>query len=191
MPSSVARYINNIKRQQENKKDKELKDKIEEELMEGLAEEFKSKKIDWKRKYNCYECKNHRKLKLIKSYASTDKKILEQNKGKAMKYRKKNYLFKCEDCEGCPYQKKCKHKRIIEVVSPVQFELINKFTLKRYKKIYDERFNKSESINGYFKSINGVYHLMGNNPTAIRNEVTLKSTLYNLIRLVNIKGTAY
>ena len=67
--------------------------------------------------------------------------------------------------------------------------MINKFTLKKYKNFYDKRFNKSESINGYFKSINGVYHLMGNNPIAINNEVTIKSLLYNLVRLTQLKKT--
>ena len=59
----------------------------------------------------------------------------------------------------------------------------------KYRKIYAKRFNKSESINGYFKSINGVYHLIGNNPIAINNEVTIKSLLYNLVRLTQLKKT--
>lgn len=186
LPGSIARYIN--KRQSEqNQKGKEsvLTENEEKEVKEIL----KSSKLDWKRGYDKYTCKMGRTLEFKGFRATTDKNILEQNKGLPMKHRKKEFIFKCNDCKGCPMKKTCNHKRIVEVVSMVQFEMINKFTLKKYRKIYAKRFNKSESINGYFKSINGVYHLMGNNPKAITNEVTIKSILYNLVRLNNLKKT--
>ena len=186
MPSSIARYIN--KRQSEqNKREKEsiLTENEEKEVEKYI----KSSKTDWKREYKRYKCKRGRILEYIGFRATTNKKVLEQNKGLPLKHRKKEFIFKSKNCDGCPLKKKCNHKRVIEMVSLVQFEMINKFTLKRYKKIYAKRFNKSESINGYFKSINGVYHLMGNNPTAINNEVTIKSLLYNLVRLTQLKKT--
>ena len=186
MPSSIARYIN--KRQSEqNKREKEsiLTENEEKEVEKYI----KSSKTDWKREYKRYKCKRGRILEYIGFRATTNKKVLEQNKGLPLKHRKKEFIFKSKNCDGCPLKKKCNHKRVIEMVSLVQFEMINKFTLKRYKKIYTKRFNKSESINGYFKSINGVYHLMGNNPTAINNEVTIKSLLYNLVRLTQLKKT--
>ena len=186
MPSSIARYINKRQREQ-NKKEKEpiLTEKEEKEVKEYL----KSSKTDWKREYMKYKCKMGRILKYIGFRATTKKEILEQNKGLPLKHRKKEFIFKSENCNGCPLKKKCTHKRVIEMVSLVQFEMINKFTLKKYRKIYAKRFNKSESINGYFKSINGVYHLIGNNPIAINNEVTIKSLLYNLVRLTQLKKT--
>ena len=52
-----------------------------------------------------------------------------------------------------------------------------------------KRFQKSESVYGYFKGKNGILHLLGNNDVAISNEMNLLSTLYNTIHLVELKGT--
>lgn len=184
MPSSIARYINKRQSEERQKEKEPLLTEKEEKEAEEL---IKTSKTDWKRGYKKYTCKRGRPLKYVGFRAARDKKTLEENKGLPNIHRKKEFIFESENCNGCPLKNKCKHKRIVEKISLVQFDMINKFTLKRYRKIYAKRFNKSESINGYFKSINGVYHLMGNNPTAIGNEVTLKSILYNLVRLTQLK----
>ena len=52
-----------------------------------------------------------------------------------------------------------------------------------------KRFHKSESVNGYFKGIDGILHLLGRKDNAIYNEMHLRNALYNLIHLINMKGS--
>ena len=103
----------------------------------------------------------------------------------------KSYKFKSVSCSGCPYDDTCKHKSIEEMISPLQYEMIEKFTDKRYNKLYKQRFPISEGINGFIKSTNGIFKLISPNKKAADNELMLRNTLYNLIRTVNLKGTAY
>ena len=103
----------------------------------------------------------------------------------------KKYKFKSVSCRGCPYIDTCKHKSIEERISPLQYEMIEKFTDKRYNKLYKQRFPISEGINGFIKSTNGIFKLISPNKKAADNELMLRNTLYNLIRTVNLKGTAY
>ena len=69
--------------------------------------------------------------------------------------------------------------------------MTNKFTQQRYLKIYQERFHVSEGINGYLKNSKGILHLLGSNKVAVKNEVHLRNTMYNLTRMKNLKDTAY
>ena len=103
----------------------------------------------------------------------------------------KKYKFKSVSCRGCPYIDTCKHKRIEERISPLQYEMIEKFTDKRYNKLYKQRSPINEGINGFIKSTNGIFKLISPNKKAADNELMLRNTLYNLIRTVNLKGTAY
>ncbi len=52
-----------------------------------------------------------------------------------------------------------------------------------------KRFQKIESVFGYFKGTDEILHLMGNNDIAISNEMDLRSAVYNTIHLVEMKGT--
>ena len=135
--------------------------------------------------WNGYLCKDNRPVML---YAESNIKE-EQEKDLPEIATKKIYKYKCEDCSGCPYQDICKHKSFIEKIKPYSFESMNKFTQKFYIDLYMKRFQKSESVYGYFKGKNGVLHLLGNNDIAISNEMNLLSTLYNTIHLVELKGT--
>ena len=67
--------------------------------------------------------------------------------------------------------------------------MMNKFTQKFYQDLYMDRFQKSESVFGYFKGIDELLRLMGNNDIAISNEMDLSSAVYNTIHFVEMKGT--
>ena len=57
--------------------------------------------------------------------------------------------------------------------------------------MYQDRFHISEGINGFIKGTNGMFKLISPNKQAADNEMQLRNTVYNLIRTVNLKGTAY
>ncbi|MBQ6444195.1 MAG: hypothetical protein IJJ11_05890 [Methanosphaera sp.] len=69
--------------------------------------------------------------------------------------------------------------------------MINKFTNQKYLKLYKDRFHCSEGINGYLKSTNGTIILSGHNYIAVKNELQIHNLIYNLQRMVNLKGTFY
>ena len=103
----------------------------------------------------------------------------------------KRYIFECKSCTECPNIDSCKHKRIEERITPLQYNMIEKFTNKKYSKMYKDRFAISEGINGFIKSTNGVFKLISSHKKAADNEILLQNTIYNIIRTVNLKGTAY
>ena len=181
MPKIISRYINN----QMRTNDKDLEKLSGEITIVDDNSLEKTRKVDMQRIWNGYLCKNNRPVML---YEESNIKE-EQEKGLPEIATKKTYKYKSEDCHGCPYQKICKHKSLIEKIKPYSFESMNKFTRKFYIELYMKRFQKSELVYGYFKGKNGVLHLLGNNDTAISNEMNLLSILYNTIHLVELKGT--
>ena len=181
MPKITSRYINNQMRTY----DEELEKLSGEITMTDEDSLEKTRKVNMPRIWNGYLCKNNRPVML---YAESNIKE-EQEKDLPEIATKKIYKYKSEDCSGCPYQDICKHKSFIEKIKPYSFESMNKFTQKFYIELYMKRFQKSESVYGYFKGKNGVLHLLGNNDITISNEMNLLSTLYNTIHLVELKGT--
>ena len=181
MPKITSRYINNQMRTYDKNLEL-LSDNIS--LIDDETLE-KTRKVDMPRIWNGYLCKNKRPVMLYdESYIKE-----EQEKGLPEIATKKLYKYKSTDCSGCPYQDICKHKSFSEKIKPYSFNSMNKFTQKFYTELYMKRFQKSESVYGYFKGKNGIFHLLGNNDTAISNEMNLLSTLYNTIHLVELKGT--
>ena len=87
------------------------------------------------------------------------------------------------------YQETCKHQMIVEKISEYTFNSFNKFTQDFYNDLYMKRFEISEALFGYFKGIDELMHLMGNNDIAISNEMDLRSSVYNTIHLAELKGT--
>ena len=181
MPKITSRYINNQMRTY----DEDLEKLSGEITITGEDSLEKTRKVDMPRIWNGYLCKNNRPVMLCEESNIKE----EQEKDLPEIATKKIYKYKCEDCSGCPYQDFCKHKSFIEKIKPYSFESMNKFTQKFYIDLYMKRFQKSESVYGYFKGKNGVLHLLGNNDVAISNEMNLLSTLYNTIHLVELKGT--
>ena len=86
---------------------------------------------------------------------------------------------------------KCDHQLIVDDISPLKYEMTNKFTNQRYMDMYNERFSESESINGYIKNTVGIFKLLTSDKTSAQKEIYIINMTYNLTRLNNIKGTAY
>lgn len=183
MPKITSIYINN-KMKSFDEKLEELSSEIE-ILDEENTEIETTRKKDMSRIWDGYICKFNRPVMCTEKTPIPD----EIEKGLPKRATKANYKYKALDCSGCPYRDVCKHKSFTEKISPYIYESMNKFTQKFYQELYMQRFHKSESINGYFKGINGILHLLGTNDKAITNEMHLRNTIYNTIHFVSISGT--
>lgn len=179
MPKITSRFIN----KQMKEFDLEL-----EKLSEGitlLEEDEKFEKRDMPRIWNGMLCQNNRPIMYYEDSPIPD----EVKKGLPYIATKRRFKYKSNDCSGCPYQETCKYNHVIEIISPYTFKSLNKFTQNRYRELYMKRFQKIESVFGYFKGTDEILHLMGNNDIAISNEMDLRSAVYNTIHLVEMKGT--
>ena len=180
MPKVIARQRNNKIREENNleKKNKNTKndDKISKKQMP---------RVD-----GGYICLNGLKSKLISDDYIIDN---ERNKRKGIPEHWKDRKYKHEfDCPNdCPFRDKCDHQLIVDDISPLKYEMTNKFTNQRYMNMYNERFSESESINGYIKNTVGIFKLLTSDKTSAQKEIYIINMTYNLIRLNNIKGTAY
>ena len=183
MPKITSIYINN-KMKSFDEKLEELSSEIE-ILDEENTEIETTRKKDMSRIWDGYNCKFNRPVMFTEKTPIPD----EIEKGLPKRATKANYKYKALDCSGCPYRDVCKHKSFTEKISHYIYESMNKFTQKFYQELYMQRFHKSESINGYFKGINGILHLLGTNDKAITNEMHLRNTIYNTIHFVSISGT--
>ena len=183
MPKITARYI--------NKKMKGFDEKLEEMsgeitiIDEEDTELEKTTKVSMPRIWNGYLCKFNRPVLFTKKTPIPSEKA----KGLPKYVTRANYRYDAVDCTGCPYQDVCKHKSFTEKISPYIYDSMNKFTQEFYQELYMQRFHKSESINGYFKGIDGILHLLGTNDKAITNEMHLRNTIYNTIHFVSMTGT--
>jgi len=150
-------------------------------------------KKDFKREINRYLCPNGEKvaLKEIREINSINNKEEDISENLI----KKAFVHVCNSCSKCPLKEKCigekDFKIIIDKVSSLSYEMSNKFANETYLDIYSPRFQVSESINGFLKTQNGVLLLSGSDENEISNEMHLKNTVYNLTRIVNLKGTIH
>ena len=159
-------------------KDKKIKELINnkmrsyDEKLETLSGEItiadeeieKTYKKDMQRIWNGYLCKFNRPVLLTEKTPIPD----EKEKGLPRIATKMNFKYEAVDCSGCPYIEICKHRSFTEKISPYIFDSMNKFTQTFYQDLYMKRFHKSESVNGYFKGIDGILHLLGTNDNAIK-----------------------
>jgi len=182
MPKLISRQNNN-----------KLREKNHLPTKEKNYNQKKHGKKDLIRVNNGYICKNGEKLELFEIKTINSKK--NNRKGIADSWKEQSYIHKCSACEECTIKDNCldnyEFKIITDRVSPLKYEMINKFTKQRYLNIYKERFHISEGINGYLKNTNGILHLLGSNKVTVKNEIHLRNTMYNLTRMKNLKGTAY
>jgi len=176
MPKSISQQVNN---------DFRLKNDLDLKLGKNPA----TSKKKFRRVKNGYICPFDRflALKEVKSINFRKRDV----SGLPEDLVEKRYIFESVSCCGCPYFETCKFKVIEERISPLKYAMIEKFTDKRSSKLYKQRFPISEGINGFFKSTNGIFKLLSSNKRAADNEIQLRNTVYNLIRTVNLKGTAY
>jgi hypothetical protein len=180
MPKSIA-----IEKNHEFRKRKGMKN--------NKKNEKSFKKKDFKRVYNGYICPKGNKLELEEVKKINSTKNMEKDVPEHL--IKKSHIHVCHSCSQCPLKEKCigdkDRKTIIDIVSPLSYEMTNKFTNKTYLKIYSPRFQVSESINGFLKTQNGVLLLSGSDINEISNEMHLRNAVYNLIRKNNLKDTLY
>ncbi len=176
MPKSISQQINNEFREKNDLKQKLGKDTI-------------NSKKNFKRVKNAYICPFNQKLEFIES---KNINFTKKDISKIPEYMvEKRYIFECKSCTECSNIDSCEHKCIEERITPLQYNMIEKFTNKKYGKMYKDRFAISEGINGFIKSTNGVFKLISSHKKAADNEILLQNTIYNIIRTVNLKGTAY
>ena len=180
MPKVIARQRNNKIREENDleKKNKNTKkeDKISKKQMD---------RID-----GAYRCPFNQKSKLISDdYIIDNERNRRKNIPEHWKDRKYKHKFNCP--KECPFRHKCDHQLIVDEISPLKFEMTNKFTNQRYMDMYNERFSESESINGYIKNTAGIFKLLTSDKTSAQKEIYIINMTYNLIRFNNIKGTAY
>ena len=180
MPKVIARQRNNKIREENNLEKKNKNTKNDDKL---------SRK-QMKRIYGAYICPFNQKSTLISDdYIIDNDRNKRKNIPEHWKDRKYKHQFKCP--KECPFRDKCDHQLLVDDISPLKYEMTNKFTNQRYMDMYNERFSESESINGYIKNTAGIFKLLTSNKTSAQKEIYIINMTYNLTRLNNIKGTAY
>ena len=179
MSKVIARQRNNKIRAENDleKKNKNTKndDKISKKQMERV--------------YNGYICPFNQKSKLISTEIIDNDRNKRKNIPEHWKDRKYKHKFDCPN--NCPFKHKCNHQVINDNISPLKYEMTNKFTNQRYMDMYNERFSESESINGYIKNTTGIFKLLTSDKKSAQKEIYIINMTYNLIRYNNIKETAY
>ena len=98
-----------------------------------------------------------------------------------------NYEFNCP--VDCPLKDICTINPIEDRISVLKHNMISKFTKKRYRDIYSERFSANEQIFGEYKGLVEIIKLFGSNHTAAQNHLYIMNTCRNLKRKVNIKDS--
>ena len=179
MPKVIARQRNN-KIRAENKLEKKNKntkndDKISKKQMERVK--------------NGYICPFKQKSKLISCEIIDNERNRREGIPEHWKDRKYKHEFDCPN--NCPFHQICNHQKINDDISPLKYEMTNRFTNQRYMDMYNERFSESESINGYIKNTAGIFKLLTSDKESAQKEIYIINMTYNLIRFNNIKGTAY
>lgn len=100
-----------------------------------------------------------------------------------------NHEFNCP--ADCPVKDICTINPIEDRISVLKHNMISKFTNKRYRKIYAERFGANEQIFGDYKGLIEIIKLFGSDQTAAQNHLYIMNTCRNLKRKVSLKGTVY
>jgi hypothetical protein len=107
-------------------------------------------------------------------------------------FKEKRFVHECLKCEDCPFKSRCieegETKKVIEEkTSTIKYRMANRFTYRQYINIYNKRYQRSESINGYHKGVKQVLLLVSTNELAATNEMNLRNTVYNMKRLKTIR----
>ena len=98
-----------------------------------------------------------------------------------------NYEFICPP--ECPVKNICTINPIEDRISVLKHDMILKFTNKRYRAIYLERFGANEQIFGDFKGLIEIIKLFGSDKAAAQNHLYIMNTCRNLKRKVTLKDT--
>lgn len=116
-------------------------------------------------------------------------KFNKEREGLNEDYRECSYNYSFDCPSNCPVHDICTINPIEDRISVLKHKMIYKFTLKRYQKIYAERFSSNEQIFGHFKGLIEIIKLFGSTKDAAQNHLYIMNTSYNLKRKVELKGT--
>ena len=179
MPRSIARSINDILRERLPDSPEEFLETVEKITMREMT-----------RIYNGFKCPYNMETELI-SKIEVNSEFNRLRDGLDDDCKEYRYLYHINCPYDCPYKHIC-NKEFFEVKNTeLSLQMINKFTLSKYLKIYAERFGANEQIHAYLKRDKGMLKLAGSNKKAAQNHLYIKMITYNLRRKVNLKGTAY
>lgn len=188
MPKKVSRKINDELRKRNNNKETKTKKKKNKTLKNNDDYTIR----DCKRIKNGYKCSFEKELELKDVKLKNNAHNKQENLPKPL--LEYDYYYECHDCSGCPYfnkyGEKCSIAKYKETTTEFHYELINSFVSGKYPD-YNKRFPISEGINGYLKRKNGILRLRGRNLISATNHLHIKNIIYNLIRFVNLKGSAW
>ena len=178
MPRTTARYNND-----------KLRGRTP-ETVEEVLENFKKLTMrEMKRIADGYSCLYNVKSRLV------DEKIVNSafNRERADwddVCKEKNYIFHTDCPCNCPYKDICDKEDFKVKMTPLKHQMLNKFTMIKFLKIYAERFGANEQIHGYLKKDKSMLKLAGSNKHAAQNHLYIKMITYNLRHKVKLKGTA-
>ena len=65
--------------------------------------------------------------------------------------------------------------------------MTDKFLDLRHRVHYSLRFSRSEGVNGFHKTDEGIIKFVGTTPNAVNNELDFRDVIYNLVRINTIK----
>ena len=169
---------------------KEINDEIRKKNKIPEKKDKKYKRMDHvKRIKDALVCEKGNIVKLDEAIPINKHKNKREGIPKAWKEHK--FIFRCKECKDCENNSLCNFEELTIKTTPLKHEMTNKLTNPRVRDIYQERFHHSEYINGNIKGNNGTLLLPGHNKTAVQNYIYIQSTICNITRLKNLKGTAY
>ena len=172
MPNTEARKANDKlrARDSDHKKEPSQKDKF------------------FKRVKGGYSCKNNRFLKLMEIIPIKHRKLENNNLPNICKT--KRHIYKRKHCEDCPFIDECPKK--VEDRIPFLFRwMTEKFLDLRHRVHYPLRFSRSEGVNGFHKTDEGIIKFVGTTPNAVNNELDYRNVIYNLVRINTLKEEGY
>ena len=125
----------------------------------------------------------------IKKKINSEFNRLRKEEPEVFKEFSYKYNFICP--ADCPVKDICTINPIEDRISVLKHDMISKFSNKRYRKIYSERFSANEQIFGDYKGLIEIIKLFGSNKDAAQNHLYIMNTCRNLKRKVTLKDTVY
>ena len=142
----------------------------------------------FKRVKGGYTCRNNRFLKLMETIPIKHRKPQDNSIPDVCKEKRQVYGRK--HCEDCPYIDECP-KKIEDRIPFLIRWMTDKYLDLRHCVHYPLRFSRSEGINAFHKTEEGNLLFLGTTKNAVDNELDLRNTVYDLIRINTLKEEGY